>query len=203
MAPGPDSLEATRAYYDEFSARYDAERRPNRPEGYHALVDNLELELVERHGSDADVLECGVGTGLLLERVAAFARSSKEINLSDGMLAKARERGLDVRQASVTAIPFDDASFDVTYAFKVLAHVADIGGALSEMARVTRPGGVVLAEFYNPMAFAASRSASAPRGTSPTRRARAPSSRASIRPGASPACSRRAWASRAPAAFAS
>ena len=32
---------------------------------------------------------------------------------------------------------------------KVLAHVPEIGRALAEMARVTRPGGVVIAEFYN------------------------------------------------------
>src|SRR5690606_3933946 len=34
--------------------------------------------------------------------------------------------------------------------FKVLAHIPDITKVLSEMARVTKPGGVVLAEFYNP-----------------------------------------------------
>jgi ubiquinone/menaquinone biosynthesis C-methylase UbiE len=153
MAGRPDSLEATRAYYDEFSARYDAERRPHRPHGYHALVDDLELELLARHATGVDVLECGVGTGLLLERVASFARSSRGIDLSGGMLQKARARGLDVHEASVTDIPFADASFDVTYAFKVLPHVADIQRALSEMARVTRPRGVVLAEFYNPLSL--------------------------------------------------
>jgi SAM-dependent methyltransferase len=31
--------------------------------------------------------------------------------------------------------------------------VPDIQGALREMARVTRPGGVVVAEFYNPWSF--------------------------------------------------
>ena len=35
------TLEATREYYDEFSHRYEAERRPNRPDGYHALLDDL------------------------------------------------------------------------------------------------------------------------------------------------------------------
>ena len=38
----------------------------------------------------------------------------------------------------------------MVYSFKVLAHVEDIETALAEMARVTRPGGYVLAEFYNP-----------------------------------------------------
>jgi len=145
--------DATRAYYDEFSVRYEAERRPNRPDGYHALIDDLEVELVERYGAGGDVLECGVGTGLLLERFGRFAKTARGIDLSPGMLERARERGLDVREASVTAIPFDDASFDVTCSFKVLAHVPEIGRALSEMARVTRPGGVVIAEFYNPLSM--------------------------------------------------
>jgi ubiquinone/menaquinone biosynthesis C-methylase UbiE len=157
MAPRAPSTDvehaATRAYYDEFSRRYEAERRPNRPDGYHALIDDLEVEVVERYGAGGDVLECGVGTGLLLERFASFARSARGIDLSPGMLEGARTRGLDVREASVTDIPFDDASFDVTCSFKVLAHVPQIGRALSEMARVTRPGGVVLAEFYNPISM--------------------------------------------------
>jgi ubiquinone/menaquinone biosynthesis C-methylase UbiE len=145
--------DATRAYYDAFSARYEAERRPNRPDGYHALVDDLEVELVERYAARGDVLECGVGTGLLLERFARFARMARGIDLSPGMLEHARARGLDVTEASITAIPFPDASFDVTCSFKVLAHVPEIGKALSEMARVTRPGGVVIAELYNPVSL--------------------------------------------------
>jgi len=148
-----DHHQVTRAYYDEFSHRYEAERSPNRPDGYHALIDDLEVELVERYGARGDVLECGVGTGLLLQRIAGFARSAKGIDLSPGMLARAHARGLDVREASVTSIPFPDASFDVTCSFKVLAHVRDIGLALVEMARVTRPGGVVIAEFYNPLSL--------------------------------------------------
>src|SRR5277367_3843163 len=150
MAADPKH-DATRAYYDEFSQRYEAERRPNRPGGYHALVDDLEVELVERYGAGGDVLECGVGTGLLLERFGRFARTAKGIDLSPGMLERARARGLDVSEASVTAIPFADATFDVTCSFKVLANVPEIGKALHEMARVTRPGGVVVAEFYNPL----------------------------------------------------
>ncbi len=142
-----------RAYYDEFAAAYDKHRRPNDPHGYHALVDDLEIEIVERYGRNKSVLECGCGTGLLLERIAGFAQHATGIDLSPGMLEKARARGLDVREASVTKLPFADGVFDVTCSFKVLAHVEDIRGALAEMTRVTRPGGVAIAEFYNPLSF--------------------------------------------------
>ena len=143
----------TRAYYDEFARAY--ERHRHDPRGYHALLDDLEVGLTERYGSGRDVLECGCGTGLLLDRMKRFARTAKGIDLSPGMLEKARERGLDVQVGSVTALPFADASFDVTCSFKVLAHVPEIGKALAEMARVTRAGGVVIAEFYNPLSIRA------------------------------------------------
>ena len=154
MGPvGDDSDHRTRAYYDEFSKIYERHRRPNDASGYHALVDDLEVELCARYGTGREVLECGCGTGLILHRLAEFASRAVGIDLSPGMLDHARERGLEVTEGSVTALPFDDASFDLTCSFKVLAHVPDIGKALSEMARVTRPGGVLIAEFYNPLSF--------------------------------------------------
>ncbi|MBV8756855.1 MAG: class I SAM-dependent methyltransferase [Deltaproteobacteria bacterium] len=113
------------------------------------MLDDLEVEAVERYGRDRDVLEVGCGTGLILDRVARFARSARGIDLSGGMLAKAAQRGLSVAQASATELPIATASVDVAYSFKVLAHIPDIQGAMREMARVVRPGGWVLAEFYN------------------------------------------------------
>ncbi len=157
-------LPRVRAYYDEFAAGYEAKRRPNDPSGYHALIDDLEVNIVERYGRGKDILECGCGTGLLLERFAKFGKSAKGIDLSDGMLALAKERGLDVTQGSVTDLPFADESFDVTCSFKVLAHVEDIGKALAEMTRVTRRGGIVLAEFYNPWSFRGALKAFGPAG---------------------------------------
>lgn len=157
-------LEETRAYYDDFSKRYEAQRRPNDPHGYHALVDDLEVDLVARYGRGKDVLEAGCGTGLLLERFSGFAARAAGFDLSPGMLALARARGLDVREGSVTEIPFDDGSFDVTCSFKVLAHVPDITRALAEMARVTKTGGVVIAELYNPWSFRAALKRLGPKG---------------------------------------
>jgi len=134
-----------RAYYDDFAGWYERERHLP----YHRMLDDLEVDLVRRYAEGKDVLEVGCGTGLILHRVGQFARAAMGIDLSGGMLAKAASRGLVVAQASATELPVATASIDVAYSFKVLAHIPDIAGALREMARVVRPGGWVLAEFYN------------------------------------------------------
>jgi ubiquinone/menaquinone biosynthesis C-methylase UbiE len=144
------SHEANRAYYDVFSANYESHRGDADPGGYHDLLDELESDFVRRYGAGRDVLEVGCGTGLVLSRIRGFARTARGVDLSPGMLERARRRGLDVCEGSATALPFEDATFDVTCSFKVLAHVPNVERAVAEMARVTRPGGFVLAEFYNP-----------------------------------------------------
>ena len=144
------SQESNRAYYDAFSQQYEQHRGDNDPGGYHELLDEMEADFVERFAANREVLEIGCGTGLVLQRLGAFARSARGIDLSPGMLELARQRGLDVVEGSATALPFPDESFDVTCSFKVLAHIPDIELALGEMARVTRRGGTIIAEFYNP-----------------------------------------------------
>ena len=144
------SHESNRQYYDAFAKGYESQRGDNDPGGYHELLDELESEFVRRFGSGRDVLEVGCGTGLVLSRLASFAKSATGVDLSPGMLERARSRGLRVIEGSATALPFEAQSFDVTCSFKVLAHVPEIERALAEMARVTRPGGHVIAEFYNP-----------------------------------------------------
>lgn len=144
------SHESNRRYYDAFSENYEAHRGENDPGGYHDLLDELETDFVRRYGEGREVLEVGCGTGLILRRIREFAKVARGVDLSPGMLEKARQRGLDVVLGSATELPFPDQSFDVTCSFKVLAHVPEIERALAEMVRVTRVGGTVLAEFYNP-----------------------------------------------------
>ena len=135
-----------RKYYDDFSQSYERERG----HGYHQMIDDLELQVTAPYAQGARVLELGCGTGLILARVAEIADQVVGIDLSEGMAQHARERGLDVHIGSVCDLPFDDDQFDLTYSFKVLAHIPDIDAALREAARVTRPGGHLLLEFYNP-----------------------------------------------------
>ncbi len=135
-----------KAYYDDFSKGYERERG----KGYHQLIDDLEMGVVTPLATGRRVLEAGCGTGLILDRLARVADEAVGFDLSPGMVRSARRRGLNVVLGSVTQIPFADDSFDFVCSFKVLAHVPQIGRALSELARVTAPGGQMALEFYNP-----------------------------------------------------
>lgn len=98
-----------------------------------------------------DVLEVGVGTGLVLPLYGRGLRVTG-IDFSAEMLAKARERAADLglahvhalRQMDARALDFPDASFDTVTAMHVLSVVPEPERVLSEMARVCRPGGQVV-----------------------------------------------------------
>src|SRR5262245_9871644 len=67
------------------------------------------------------------------------------------MIEEARRRAAvagsraQLEQASVESLPFPDATFDAVRTERVLMHVADPARGLAEIARVTRPGGRVVA----------------------------------------------------------
>jgi ubiquinone/menaquinone biosynthesis C-methylase UbiE len=96
--------------------------------------------------NDLRVLDCGAGTGgslKLLSRlgeVTAFDASRLALDLYR------RRAGGRIVEASVEAIPFAAASFDVATAFDVLYALEPEAEAraLDEVARVLRPGGVFL-----------------------------------------------------------
>jgi len=135
-------------YYDAFSTRYDKPR----DKGYHAYLDEAETRCISEFVGGR-VLEAGCGTGLIMTRLKDKADLLTGIDISMGMLKTARSRGLAVFQGDVTSLPFADNTFDLTYSFKVLAHIPHIRQAVSEMVRVTRPGGWIAAEFYNRDSF--------------------------------------------------
>ena len=135
----------SRSYYDAFATHYE----DGRDAGYHRWLDDRSAGLISEYGRGRDILEVGCGTGLILDRVTQFSKSTIGLDLSPGMLEVAKRRGLDVVEGSARALPFQDNSFDVIYSFKVLAHIPDLAQVFDEMARVVRPGGHLILEFYN------------------------------------------------------
>lgn len=95
---------------------------------------------------DARILDCGSGTGVNLALLRRHGRPTG-IDLTWTGLAFARSRGeRSIAQASATALPFADGTFDVVASFDVIYSLrdADEAAALSEMHRVLRPGGAIV-----------------------------------------------------------
>jgi len=96
------------------------------------------------------VLEIGCGTGVILRDLIPMVGAGGRVagvDPSRTMIAAARRScrgtGITLREADGAKLPFRDDGFDVTLAVTVLLHVADAAAVVSEMVRVTRPGGRV------------------------------------------------------------
>jgi SAM-dependent methyltransferase len=100
-----------------------------------------------RTGQRALDVGCGPGglTAQLVDRLGADAVSAVDPSAEFVAAVRARFPALDVRAAAAERLPFPDDSFDLAVAQLVVHFMADPVAGLSEMARVTRPGGLVAA----------------------------------------------------------
>src|SRR5437764_8638674 len=94
-------------------------------------------------------LDVGCGPGALTSELVARLGPDAvtAVDPSESFVEAARERhpGVDVRLAAAEDLPFDGGQFDAALAQLVVHFMADPVAGLREMARVTRPGGVVAA----------------------------------------------------------
>lgn len=95
------------------------------------------------------VLDVGCGPGALTGELAARVgpRNVAAVDPSTPFVAAASERypGVDVRQATAEDLPFETAVFDAALAQLVIHFLRDPIAGVREMARVTRPDGVIAA----------------------------------------------------------
>lgn len=107
--------------------------------------------------SKGELLDVGCGPGMMVRklldsrgsdfRITAVDRSHEMANACAHRIASATNATVIVGCAQ--AMPFSDESFDVVLAMGVLEY-SNITAALTEISRVTRPGGLVLATMLNP-----------------------------------------------------
>jgi ArsR family transcriptional regulator len=93
-----------------------------------------------------DVLDAGAGDGAVAALIAPRAKSVTCLDRDARVIAAARQRlsahdNVTVASGDLLAMPFDDASFDDVLLLNVLTCVETPAKALSEAARVLRPGG--------------------------------------------------------------
>ena len=121
-------------HYDRFMGRY---------------VPKLAVALADAAGVTAGMraLDVGCGPGGLTHELAARLGEDHvaAIDPSPQFAAANRERhpGADVRDGVAEDLPFADDTFDVALSSLVIAFMRDADAGAREMARVTRPGGVV------------------------------------------------------------
>lgn len=100
-------------------------------------------------GPGRRVLDVGCGPGALTARLVAKVGADHVAAVDPSApfveAARARFPGVDVSEAAAESLPFADDSFDAAMAQLVVHFMSDPVGGLREMARVTRPGGVVAA----------------------------------------------------------
>ena len=98
-------------------------------------------------------LDVGCGPGALTARLVAVAGEAgvSAVDPSEPFVAAARDRfpGVDITAGGAESLNFEDDTFDAAMAQLVVHFMRDPVAGLREMARVTRPGGVVAAAVWN------------------------------------------------------
>ena len=89
----------------------------------------------------ARILDVGCGEGELAERMLReLGADVVALDQSERMVELTQARGVDAIVGDVQELPFADGEFDCGLAAWMLYHVPELDRALSELARVLRPG---------------------------------------------------------------
>lgn len=122
--------------YDRFMGRYSTPLAP-------LLADLGDVRTGQR------VLDVGCGPGALTAELVARVGADRVAAVDPSppfvAAASARHPGVQVLTAGAEALPFADGAFDVALAQLVVHFMSDAVAGLTEMGRVTRPGGTVAA----------------------------------------------------------
>jgi ubiquinone/menaquinone biosynthesis C-methylase UbiE len=109
-----------------------------------------------RFNNGCRVLEVGCGTGNLWKNYEELIDTFSELvltDISDGMIELVRKnyagrKNIQIQNADVSDLPFDDNSFEIIIANSMLYHVADLEPALENIHRILRDDGVFLSTTF-------------------------------------------------------
>jgi SAM-dependent methyltransferase len=97
-------------------------------------------------GASSTVVDLGAGTGTFAEAIAAHVRRVVAVDVSEPMVAKMRERGIEAVQAGFLTYEHQGEPPDAVMTRNALHHLPDFWKALalSRIAQMLRPGGVLV-----------------------------------------------------------
>jgi SAM-dependent methyltransferase len=157
--PSDDRTEAVRAFYDHapfpgYPPRDSVEWLRLRAERS-VFARNLDAAIA----ADAKIVEVGCGTGQMSLYLARSERQVVGVDLTRASLrlaaAAAARFGIDQVQFVETDLArpgLKQGAFDVVYCSGVLHHTPDPPAAFAHVARLARPGGMIVIGLYNAVA---------------------------------------------------
>lgn len=144
-------------YYDTEASVYD-ENRYGSDEGQR--VDRFQKQLLAGYLKElpagAKILELGCGTGRFLPYLSEIGYQLTGIDISPGMLEKARERveveatePIELLHNKTDTLPFADAEYNAVYSILVINLIQDYQQTFKEVSRIVKPGGFFIFSVPN------------------------------------------------------
>lgn len=153
IEPGAGRTADVAGFFDSFADRYDAAYGSSTGGG-RTLRRRLDAVLELVGTGPGELVDAGMGGGVVCQelerrgwRVAGVDISPRMVELAHARLPHLRGR---LVEGSILALPYGDASFDAAVVTGVLEYVeGHLAQALSELARVLRPGGAAVVSLPN------------------------------------------------------
>jgi len=133
--------------YDLWSASYDYSPNPT------VMIDELRFPAQYKNWRNHKVLEIGCGTGRHTVRLFEQKNSIVGIDLSNGMLSKAREKLPEVKfiHGDFMEYDFQKESFDKIILSLVLEHIDDLDLFFLRLSKILKPRGEILISELHPI----------------------------------------------------
>jgi ubiquinone/menaquinone biosynthesis C-methylase UbiE len=137
-----------RRFWGRYAKLYDFEIGRTSKAAYQRMYHLMADALV----ADMDVLELATGTGLIALNIANSVRSVTATDYSPGMIETARKKAAPANVTfsveDATSLSFPDASFDSAIISNALHIMPEPALALSEIRRVLKPSGLLIAPNF-------------------------------------------------------
>lgn len=145
----------------ELRLAYDgaAEAWAHGPARLYDKLASLTIAAVAGEFRGALVLDVGAGTGALCRALRAAGAIPVALDTSIDMLARAGAAAMLAVAGDMCALPFPGRQFDAAVSGFAISHVDEPQQALTEMGRVVRPGGRVIAAVFGATSDGASKQA--------------------------------------------
>lgn len=129
-------------FYDRFASEFDRKMNMYDTEKRVRIVFNTLLNPAEVKGKA--LLDAGCGTGWFSRRAVELGARVTSLDVGENLLNEVKKKCASTRVVGdVTALKFEDNTFDVIVSSDVIEHTPDPRMAIREMARVLKKGGVL------------------------------------------------------------